>query len=578
MLIKGKNASDGIGIAKVYKISSPNIVIVKRPLDDGEEEKEVKKFRKAVADSIKELQDLKQVTLETIGAKNAEIFDAHILILEDETLVDQTVSLIEEQKYNASYAFDETSKNIVAIFATIDDEYMRERVQDIKDVSKRVLYHIKGYKIPNLATLNEDVIIVANDLTPSETAQINKKYVKGFVTNVGGRTSHSAIMARSMEIPAVTGTNKITTLAFDGDMMIVDGSQGNVILNPSKEEIELYSRRLSCINAQKDELMAIVNQSSITSDNHQIYLEANIGSVTDVDLAIKNGCEGIGLFRSEFLYMNSDTMPAEDIQFNAYKTVLEKLNGKTVIIRTLDIGGDKELSYLPMEKELNPFLGNRAIRLCLDRQDIFRTQLRALLRASVYGDLAIMFPMIATIEEFNQAKRLLMAEKKELIKTGVKVSDNIKIGMMIEIPAAVLNADNFAKYSDFFSIGTNDLIQYSMAADRGNEKVSYLYQPTNPSILRLIKMTIDSGHKYNRQVGMCGEVAGDINALPLLIGMGLDCFSMSASSILKTRSIVSKLSYEECKKLVEKCLECETSNEIINLVQLFYKDLNINIC
>jgi phosphotransferase system enzyme I (PtsI) len=444
---------------------------------------------------------------------------------------------------------------------------MKERAADIRDVTKRVLAHLLGINFSNPSTISEEVIIIAEDLTPSDTAQLNRTYAKGFTTDIGGRTSHSAIMARSMEIPAVVGTKVVMEQIKNGDLVIVDGLDGNVVVNPSAEELRAYEEKKANHEAQKAEWAKLKNEHTVTADGHQVELVANIGTPKDVKGVLDNGGEGVGLYRTEFLYMGRDNLPTEEEQFDAYKTVLESMEGKPVVVRTLDIGGDKELPYLHLPKEMNPFLGYRAIRLCLDEQDVFRTQLRALLRASVYGNLKIMFPMIATVDEFRQAKAVLLEEKDKLVQSGVTVSDSIEVGMMVEIPASAVLADVFAKEVDFFSIGTNDLIQYTMAADRMNEQVAYLYQPYNPSILRLVKMVIDAAHKEGKWAGMCGEMAGDSLAIPLLIGLGLDEFSMSATSILAARTQIRKLSKPQMEELAQKALQMATAEEVVELVK-----------
>jgi phosphotransferase system enzyme I (PtsI) len=438
---------------------------------------------------------------------------------------------------------------------------MQERAADVKDVSKRLLSHLLGVALPNPALINEEVVIVAHDLTPSDTAQLNKKYVKGFVTDIGGRTAHSAIMARSLEIPAVVGTDSVTTSVEAGQMIAVDGLTGDVVVEPSTEQQASFKKEAEDYAAERAEWAKLKTATTVTADGKHYELAANIGTPKDLDGVHANGAEAIGLYRTEFLYMDSAELPTEDDQFEAYKEVLESMSPKPVVVRTMDIGGDKHLPYMPLPEEMNPFLGYRAIRISLDRQEIFRTQLRALLRASAFGKLRIMFPMIATIQEFEAAKKIFLEEKANLEKAGTKVADDIQLGIMIEIPAAAVLADQFAKHVDFFSIGTNDLIQYTMAADRGNEHVSYLYQPYNPSILRLVKHVIDAAHKEGKWAGMCGEAAGDPIMVPLLLGMGLDEYSMSATSILKVRSLMKRLSTTDMQKLSEVAMNENISND-----------------
>lgn len=565
--LQGIAASDGIAIAKVYTLTEPDLTVTKVTVEDSE--KEVSRLDDALAASIKDVELIKETALKNLGEEEAQVFDAHLMVLSDPELIGQVKDSITSNKVNAESALKEVTDMFISIFAGMEDNpYMQERAADIRDVSKRVLAHLLGVKIPSPATIKDEVIIVAADLTPSDTAQLNRQYVKAFVTDIGGRTSHSAIMARSLEIPAIVGTKEVTSIAKDGDIIIVDGLSGDVFLNPSEEVVAEYRAKAEAFAAQQAEWEKLKDSKTYTKDGHQVELAANIGTPKDLEGVVNNGAEGVGLYRTEFLYMDSHEMPTEEDQFEAYKAVLEGMNGKPVVVRTMDIGGDKELPYLPLPHEMNPFLGYRAIRISLNEPEMFRTQLRALLRASVYGKLRIMFPMIATLNDFRGAKALLEEEKAKLIAEGVAVSDDIQVGIMIEIPAAAVLAHQFAKEVDFFSIGTNDLIQYTMAADRMNERVSYLYQPYNPSILTLIKHVIDSAHKEGKWAGMCGEMAGDQTAVPLLVGLGLDEFSMSASSVLKTRSLISKLTLSEMQALAAKAInECATVQEVEALVE-----------
>ena len=565
--LQGIAASDGIAIAKVYTLTEPDLSFTKISVEDTD--KEISRLEDALAVSTKEIELIKETALKNLGEEEAQVFEAHLMVLSDPELVGQVKDAITSQKVNAEHALKEVSDMFISIFAGMEDNpYMQERAADIRDVSKRILANLLGVKIPSPATIKDEVVVVAGDLTPSDTAQLNRKYVKAFVTDIGGRTSHSAIMARSLEIPAIVGTKEITSLAKDGDLIIIDGLSGDVFLNPSEEVVTEYRAKAEAFAAQQAEWEKLKDADTFTKDGHQVELAANIGTPKDLEGVIHNGAEGVGLYRTEFLYMDSHDMPTEEDQFEAYKAVLEGMNGKPVVVRTMDIGGDKELPYLPLPHEMNPFLGYRAIRISLNEPEMFRTQLRALLRASVYGKLRIMFPMIATLNDFRGAKALLLEEKAKLVAEGVAVSDDIQVGIMIEIPAAAVLAHQFAKEVDFFSIGTNDLIQYTMAADRMNERVSYLYQPYNPSILTLIKHVIDSAHKEGKWAGMCGEMAGDQTAVPLLVGLGLDEFSMSASSVLKTRSLISKLTLEDMKALADKAInECATVQEVEALVE-----------
>lgn len=562
--ISGIAASAGIAVAKAFILEHPTYTIESRNVSDPEAE--VAKLQSALEQSRTELKAIKERTLAQLGEKKAEIFESHLLILDDPELISPVEDKIRQESVNADFALNEVAAQFIEMFENMKSAYLQERAADMRDVTKRVLNHLLGIHYVSPAEISEEVIVIAEDLTPSDTAQLNRQFVKGFTTNIGGRTSHSAIMARSLEIPAVVGTKNVLSQVKAGDLVIVDGLSGHVLINPGEAEIAEYTAKQEAYNAQIAEWKKLRDLPTVSADGKHVELAANIGTPNDVAGVIDNGGEGVGLYRTEFLYMGRDKLPSEEIQYNAYRAVLENMNGKPVVVRTLDIGGDKELPYLDLPKEMNPFLGFRAVRLCLDRQDLFRTQLRALLRASVHGDLRIMFPMIATLGEFRAARDLLLEEKAKLIQEGQTVSDSIQIGIMVEIPSTAVLADQFAKEVDFFSIGTNDLIQYTMAADRMNERVSYLYQPYNPAILRLIKNVIDAAHANGKWAGMCGEMAGDSTAIPLLLGLGLDEFSMSATSILPARSQISKLSASDMKDLASKALELGTAEEVAALV------------
>lgn len=569
-LIKGIAASDGVAIAKAYLLVEPDLTFDKNE-KVTDVEGEVAKFNSAIEASKVELTKIRNNAEVQLGADKAAIFDAHLLVLDDPELIQPIQDKIKNENANAATALTDVTTQFVTIFESMDNEYMKERAADIRDVSKRVLSHILGVELPNPSMIDESVVIVGNDLTPSDTAQLNKEFVQGFATNIGGRTSHSAIMSRSLEIPAIVGTKSITQEVKQGDMIIVDGLNGDVIVNPTEDELIAYQDKRECYFADKKELQKLRDADTVTVDGVHAELAANIGTPNDLPGVIENGAQGIGLYRTEFLYMGRDQMPTEEEQFEVYKEVLEAMDGKRVVVRTLDIGGDKELSYLNLPEEMNPFLGYRAIRLCLAQQDIFRPQLRALLRASVYGKLNIMFPMVATINEFREAKAILLEEKENLKNEGHDISDDIELGIMVEIPATAALADVFAKEVDFFSIGTNDLIQYTLAADRMSERVSYLYQPYNPSILRLVKQVIEASHKEGKWTGMCGEMAGDETAIPLLLGLGLDEFSMSATSILKARRQINGLSKNEMTELANRAVDCATQEEVIELVNNYVK-------
>lgn len=563
--IKGIAASNGIAIAKAYKLVMPDLTVEKVTVEDVE--KEIKAYENAMEQTAKDLETIKEAASKNLSAEEAAVFDAHALVLSDPELKTQVEDKIRNEACNAAAALDEVSAMFISMFESMGDEYFRERAADIKDVSRRLLANLLGKPLPNPALIDEEVVIIADDLTPSDTAQLNKNLVRGFATNIGGRTSHSAIMARSLEIPAVVACKTITDDVQDGDMIALDGIEGVVMINPDEATIQEYTTKRDEYKAYREELKKLVNEKTVSTDGKHVELVANIGSPKDLEGVRENGGEGVGLFRTEFLYMESAELPSEDKQYEVYKEILEGMAGHPVVVRTLDIGGDKEIEAIDLPKEMNPFLGVRAIRLCFQREDIFRTQLRALLRASVHGDLRIMFPMIAALGEFRKAKGILLEEKEKLIAEGIAVSDSIQVGIMIEIPAAAVLADQFAKEVDFFSIGTNDLIQYTFAADRMSSGVSYLYQPFNPSILRLVKHVIDSAHKEGKWAGMCGEMAGEPLAAPLLLGLGLDEFSMSATSILSQRKLIRGLSQAEMAELANKAINCGTMEEVVELVE-----------
>lgn len=566
-MLKGIAASDGVAVAKAYLLVQPYLSFETVTVEDISAEEA--RLDAALAASQDELSVIREKAVESLGEEAAAVFDAHLMVLADPEMTGQIKETIRAKQVNAEAALTEVTNMFIAIFEGMDDNpYMQERAADIRDVTKRVLANLLGKKLPNPATIDEESIIVAHDLTPSDTAQLNKKFVKAFVTDIGGRTSHSAIMARTLEIPAVLGTNNITELVKDGDILAVSGITGEVVINPTEEQIAEFKAAGEAYAKQKAEWAQLKDAPTVTADGKHFELAANIGTPKDVEGVNDNGAEAVGLYRTEFLYMDSQDFPTEEDQYEAYKAVLEGMNGKPVVVRTMDIGGDKELPYFDLPKEMNPFLGYRALRISISEtgNQMFRTQLRALLRASVHGKLRIMFPMVALLTEFRTAKGILEEEKAKLVAEGVAVADDIEVGIMIEIPAAAMLADQFAKEVDFFSIGTNDLIQYTMAADRMNEQVSYLYQPYNPSILRLINNVIKAAHAEGKWAGMCGEMAGDQTAVPLLVGMGLDEFSMSATSILRTRSLMKKLDTAKMEEYANRALtECSTMEEVLEL-------------
>lgn len=572
-MLKGIAASDGVAVAKAYLLVQPDLSFTKTTVEDTSAE--TVRLDEALSKSSDELQQIRNKAAQSLGEEEAQVFDAHLMVLSDPEMVGQIKQTITDTKVNAESALKEVTDMYIGMFEAMEDNaYMQERAADIRDVAKRVLAHLLNVTLPNPSMINEEVIVVAHDLTPSDTAQLDRNFVKAFVTDIGGRTSHSAIMARSLEIPAIVGTGVITDKVKAGDILAVNGIEGDVIVHPTEAQKAEFLKAGEAYAAQKAEWEKLKNAETVTADGKHFELAANIGTPKDLEGVHNNGAEGVGLYRTEFLYMDSPDFPTEEDQFEAYKAVLEGMDGKPVVVRTMDIGGDKELPYLKLPHEMNPFLGYRALRISLSElgEGMFRTQLRALLRASMYGNLRIMFPMVATLKEFRAAKKLYDEEKAKLIAEGITVSDAIQVGIMIEIPAAAIIADRFAKEVDFFSIGTNDLIQYTMAADRMNEQVSYLYQPYNPSILRLIKNVVDAAHAEGKWAGMCGEMAGDQTAVPLLMGIGLDEFSMSATSILKTRSLMKKLDTSKMKELADRALtECDTMEDVLEIMEEYIK-------
>ena len=562
---KGIAASNGVAIAKAYLLVDPDLSFDKKTINDVTAEQA--RVDDALKASSEDVTLIKSKAEKNLGASEAQVFEAHLMVLADPEMSGAIKQKIADDKVNAETAVKEVTDMYISMFeAMTDNEYMQERAADIRDVTKRIMSHLLHVSLPNPALIDEEVVLVSKDLTPSDTAQLDRQFVKGILTDLGGRTAHASIMARTLEIPAVVGSDVATKEIAAGDLVIVDGLTGDVIADPDDDTLATYQKKADDYLAQRAEWAKLKDEQSVSADGKKFVVGANIGSPKDMAAVLDNGSEGIGLYRTEFLYMESDHLPTEDEQFEAYKAVVEKMGDKPVTVRTMDIGGDKHLSYWQLPEEENPFLGYRAIRISLDQTEIFRTQLRALLRASAFGNLWIMFPMIATLGEFRAAKKIYVEERTKLEESGVKVGD-IKLGIMIEIPAAAMLADKFAKEVDFFSIGTNDLIGYTMAADRGNDRVAYLYQPYNPSILRLINNVIAAAHNEGKFVAMCGEMAGDPIAVPVLMGMGLDEFSMSAPSVLQTRSLMKKLDTTKMAELAKQALDAETNDEVIALVK-----------
>jgi len=565
--ILGTAASPGIAIGRVLVVKNDSLDISKKLIEAPNTE--IKRFNDALALAKCELELVRNSALETLGRDKAEIFEAHLLLLEDPEVKDRTEQKILEEGVNAEFAYSSIVGAYAQMMENMNNEYMRERASDIRDVSQRVVRALLKKEYIDLSHLPDNTILVAEDLTPSDTAVINKKAVLGFVTDIGGRTSHTAIIARTLQMPAVVGTKDLTSKVSNGDYIVLNGDTGEIILNPTEIEIKNAQHLKEEQLKIKSALECFRGKPTLSKDNHQFELGANIGTPKDIELLLKSDAEGVGLYRTEFIYMNRSSLPSEDEQHEAYRAVLRAMGKKPVIIRTLDIGGDKSLPYLNLTQELNPFLGYRAIRVCLDQPSVFKTQLRALLRASTEGNLKIMFPMISSIEELLAAKKHLEETKKELLAQGQKVSDQIEIGIMIEVPSAALISDVLAKHVDFFSIGTNDLIQYMCAVDRMNEKIHHLYSAYNPGVLRMIKWVIDSAHASGIWCGMCGEVAGDPALVPLLLGMGLDEFSMSPGSILPVRKLISTLRKAQCEELWHSVSKLQSGSEIEKATQDF---------
>lgn len=567
-MLKGTGISDGIGLGKAIIFKSQKIKLEKNKIKDVTLEKE--KFYKAIKEVEKEIEDL----LEKISGTEKEIMQAYLLILQDPNLIQKTIEIIEKEKWDAAYATEIGFNEIIKEFEKVDDTYISERSKDIEDMKKKIIAKIIGKEEINLSKLPSNTILVAKELSTSDIAKLDFKNIEGIITEVGGMNSHMAIMARTHEIPSSVGVNKITQNIKQNDVVAINGKTGEVFVNPSKKEYKNFEEIKEKIKKEKNELENYKNQDTITKDGHEVKVLANIGMPDDVKIVIQNTAEGVGLFRSEFLYMNSENFPTENEQFEAYKKVVLKLKNKEVIIRTLDIGGDKDLKYMKLPKEDNPFLGYRAIRICLDDINLFKVQLRAILKASAYGNVAIMIPMISSLEELRKTKEIINEVKEELRKKKIKFDENIKIGIMIEIPAAALIADELAKECDFFSIGTNDLIQYTVAVERGNKKIANLYTHFHPAVIRLIKKAIEGAHKNHILCGMCGEAAGDVTFIPLLIGLGLDEFSMNANKVLNVRKLIRNLDFKECQKLADEVSKLATSDEVEKLLVKYTRGSN----
>ncbi|HBR4176804.1 TPA: phosphoenolpyruvate-protein phosphotransferase PtsI [Klebsiella pneumoniae] len=574
-MISGILASPGIAFGKALLLKEDEIVIDRKKISADKVDQEVERFLSGRAKASAQLEVIKTKAGETFGEEKEAIFEGHIMLLEDEELEQEIIALIKDKHMTADAAANEVIDGQATALEELDDEYLKERAADVRDIGKRLLRNILGLAIIDLSAIQDEVILVAADLTPSETAQLNLKKVLGFITDAGGRTSHTSIMARSLELPAIVGTGSITAQVKNGDYLILDAVNNQVLINPSNEQIEALRSLQAQVAEEKAELAKLKDLPAITLDGHQVEVCANIGTVRDVEGAERNGAEGVGLYRTEFLFMDRDALPTEEEQFAAYKAVAEACRSQAVIVRTMDIGGDKELPYMNFPKEENPFLGWRAVRIAMDRKEILRDQVRAILRASAFGKLRIMFPMIISVEEVRALKKEIEIYKQELRDEGKAFDESIEIGVMVETPAAATIARHLAKEVDFFSIGTNDLTQYTLAVDRGNDMISHLYQPMSPSVLNLIKQVIDASHAEGKWTGMCGELAGDERATLLLLGMGLDEFSMSAISIPRIKKIIRNTNFEDAKVLAEQALAQPTTDELMTLVNKFIEEKTI---
>ena len=575
-MITGIPASPGIVFGKALVLKEEKIVLDTQKISEDQVETEVARFYAGREAAVEQLNSIHQRALKSLGEEKAAIFEGHLMILEDEELEEEIIDYLRSNKVNASVAASKIIDQQVEMLSEIDDEYLKERAGDIRDIGNRLIKNILGMHIVDLGDITEESILVAYDLTPSETAQLNLEKVLGFITDIGGRTSHTSIMARSLELPAIVGTNDVTARVNTGDYLILDAVNNRVYVNPTQAEIDELKTLEAKLAEEKAELAKLKDLPAVTLDGHKVEVVANIGTIRDCEGAHRNGAEGVGLYRTEFLFMDRDQLPSEEEQFIAYKEVVEAMEGRLVVLRTMDIGGDKELPYLNLPKEMNPFLGWRAVRIALDRREILHAQLRAVLRASAFGKLAVMFPMIISVEEIRELKSVLETLKAELRAEGKAFDENIQVGVMVETPSAAVNAKFLAKEVDFFSIGTNDLTQYTLAVDRGNELISHLYNPMSPSVLGLIKQVIDASHAEGKWTGMCGELAGDERATLLLLGMGLDEFSMSAISVPRIKKLIRHVNYQEVKALADEALQKPTAAEIEQLIQAFLAEKSLN--
>ncbi|CDA29826.1 MAG: phosphoenolpyruvate--protein phosphotransferase [Eubacterium sp.] len=564
-MYKGIAGSEGIGIGKVVLIEEHDLTVEKKSVTDTDAE--LKRLQDAIEKFVSITNEMADKMAKTVGEQDADILRGHIIMLQDPMIEEQISALMISEKISAEMALEQVLDQTAEMFATVPDELIQQRATDLMDIKSRMLKILMGIEEVDISQVPANTVLVARDLTPSMTAGINPANIAGILTEVGGRTSHSAILARAMEIPAVLSIEGICGIVKNGDTVVLDGSKGEAIVNPDEATVKEFEKKFADYAAEKELLKAYKGKPSQTKDGVKVELVSNIGKPEDADKVVECDGEGIGLFRTEFLFMDRDSVPTEEEQFEAYKKVAETMKGKPVIIRTLDIGGDKAIPYLGLETEENPFLGFRAIRFCLKRRDIYEVQLRALLRASAFGDIKIMVPLVTGVDELRAVKVILEDVKRQLDKDGIAYNKDVKVGVMMETPAACMMADALAKEADFFSIGTNDLTGYTMAVDRGNAKVAYLYSTYNPAVLRAIKRIIECGKAEGIMVGMCGEAAADPKLIPLLLAFGLDEFSVSATSVLKTRKTISDCNIDECKALAEKVMKCVTEEEVLELLK-----------
>lgn len=574
--LKGIAASGGIAIGKAYLWTKEEFVIPRQPISEDQIARQIQLFEEALIKTRHEILELQKKISAEMGQSEAEIFDAHLLVLEDRMLIEDVIFQMKSEKLNAAYIFQNVLKKYVQVFLKIEDEYLKERVSDINDVGRRILRNLLGKSAKRFEDLQEKVILVAHDLSPSDTAAMHKKNVLAFVTDVGGKTSHTAIMAKSMEIPAVVGLEKGILSIKTGDTLIVNGSTGLVLVNPDQEALDNYQKEETAFKDITRRFVLLKDEPAVTLDNRLVQVAANIELPDEIPSILEHGAQGIGLYRTEFFYMNRTDIPSEEEHYQAYKFVAQAVKDNPVIVRTLDLGGDKFLSHLEIPREMSPFLGWRAIRFCLARPDMFKIQLRAILRASVHGNLKLMYPMISGIEELRKANILLEECKKELKEKGLAFNDSMEVGAMIEVPSAAMTADIIAKEVDFFSIGTNDLIQYSIAVDRSNEKVAYLYEPAHPGVLRLIKNIIDVGHRAGIWVGMCGEMAGDPLFTLILLGLGLDEFSMPSIMIPEIKHIIRSVNMAQARQIAEEAVSLPTASEVESFVNRKFQELGVS--